>query len=310
VKSLKITYKVLAVLIFLSIVPSFVLAVTVTKIGSTNPYIQPINNPPNPIITDIIPPNVSIYPINQSYFVFGINNITQMVCSAVNSCVITNFDNYYNITESDALFYLNSNPFNFSNDTTWHYNMTTPAINWVIAQGYLTNESDPIAMVYFVNYYNKTEADLLFYPYSNPFNFSNDTTWHYNMTTPAINFVTQNYYNKTVSDDRFRLHVYEESIKVTTSGGDGSNTSAFYDDWIITQIIYTPSNSNAMYNAEVYESASGNIIDKDRAKHKGEWGIYKYHALVNDSVTVNITNSNPDTTFTVNITYVKNGNAV
>jgi hypothetical protein len=130
------------------------------------------------------------------------------------------------------------------------------------------------------------------------------------MTTPAINFVTQNYYNKTVSDDRFRLHVFEESVIVTTSGGDGSNISAVYDDWIITQIIYAPSNSNAVYNAEVYESASGNIVDKDRAKHKGEWGIYKYHALVNDSVTVNITNSNPDTTYAVNITYVKNGNAV
>jgi hypothetical protein len=52
----------------------------------------------------------------------------------------------WNETYADLLYYSISNPFSYINDTTWQYNQTTPAIDWVTAQNYIKSysESDPL----------------------------------------------------------------------------------------------------------------------------------------------------------------------
>ena len=136
------------------------------------------------------------------------------------------------------------------------------------------------------------------------------TSGIYNTITGAwgsfVNSTLQNV-NVTVSMEDVKFHVYTENIAIVTSGGSGSGQSLNHGDFVITKVIYTPSNSSTRYNSEVYEFKSGDTVDKNRIQHTGEWGIYKYHAIVNDSVVVNIIGSIPDDTYNVEITYEKSG---
>jgi len=174
----------------------------------------------------------------------------------------------------------NSNPLGYINDTswnitawngtlafnntlstydTWAYNQTTPAIDWVIAQGYTGNAS-----------WNQSLADTLYYSILNPNNFINSSynatydTWSYNQTTPAIDWVTaQNYttsnftWNQSLADTLYYW--------ITNPDNFVNNTyNSTYDTWAYNQttpaIDYILSNPygwlntsyNSTYNTYAY----------------------------------------------------------
>jgi len=129
-----------------------------------------------------------------------------------------------------------------------------------------------------------------------------DGIYLYNDTSTI--FLNETKLNSTISDIA-EVNTFEENINVGTSGGDGFNISTNLIDFQITQITVTPSSLTHPYRFEAYETTSGDIIDRNRIAHIGVWNIVKAHAI-NDTVTVNITNSVPDDTFTIKLTYLDN----
>lgn len=116
------------------------------------------------------------------------------------------------------------------------------------------------------------------------------------------------YFNETKLNETIiqiaDIKSYEHDINVVVSGGIGSAVSISIN-YLITQIIVTSPSTPISYKFKAYETTSGLVIDENRRAHHGIWNIYKSHSI-NDTVTVNITNSNTNGNFTVKIKYIDN----
>lgn len=117
------------------------------------------------------------------------------------------------------------------------------------------------------------------------------------------------YFNESLMNLTVRnlaeVNEYEEVLTCTAISGDCSNTSSVSIDFLITQLTVTPTTNTTKYNFESTRD-DGDIIDKDRVRHTGIWDIYKNYALFNDTVNMNITNSDTDEQFTMRIKYIDN----
>jgi hypothetical protein len=233
---------VLTAMIFLIYAIPSVSAVSISKIDTGAPLINPIGDS-NPLahldISVITGENVSISKINDLNF--GASNVTDAVCVAITSCPIT--------------------------------------VHWndIVGKPLILNGTNGV---------DGTNASVV----------SGDD---YIIVNSGV--ITANI---TSFDNSYKLYVYNESVPVTVSGGVGSASTLSHADWVITRIYFGVPLAYA-YNSEVYESATLNIIDRNRISHTGSWGIEKYHAL-NGSAVVNITNAT-DGNYVVEFTYVKSG---
>lgn len=118
-------------------------------------------------------------------------------------------------------------------------------------------------------------------------------------------FFDEAYLNSTIQN-LAEVKQYEEYINFTSSGGVFSGQSSMALDFLITRITVTPSSLTTQYRFEAVKDSNGDIIDKDRKKHKGVWDIEKSIAIDNDFVNISLTQINPDDTFSVKITYIDN----
>jgi len=101
------------------------------------------------------------------------------------------------------------------------------------------------------------------------------------------------------------IQSYSLYFNVTVSGGYGQAISPQSINYLITQVTVYPPSTPINYRFMLNETTSGDIIDRDRIPHTGDWDIYKQHSL-NDTVTATIPNSNVDGIFTVRIKYIDN----
>jgi hypothetical protein len=146
--------------------------------------------------------------------------------------------------------------------------------------------------------WNKTESDERYSSKDTigPYLFNNTTHYQFNET----------YLNNTIGNIS-EIKQFEEYVYITTSGGSGSNVSNILN-YLIKEIIVMPSDNSSKYRFKATETNSGDIIDQDMTLHTGVWNIRKNHAIYNDSVSINITNSNPAVeTYTIKLTYLNNG---
>lgn len=103
-----------------------------------------------------------------------------------------------------------------------------------------------------------------------------------------------------------KVNTYYEYINLTTSGGIGSNISINNINFLITRITVTPSSLTTTYRFSCKQLSDNTMIDNDKMVHRGVWDIYKTHSISNDKVVVNITNSNPDDSYIIKVTYSSN----
>jgi len=102
----------------------------------------------------------------------------------------------------------------------------------------------------------------------------------------------------------YSVSTHEETINVNIVNGSGTGTSSLLN-YEILQIIVEPTTSSNNYNFEAHETTSGNVIDRDRIDHTGDWNIRKNIPVSSDTITVNITSASIDEAFTVTVRYVK-----
>ena len=124
----------------------------------------------------------------------------------------------------------------------------------------------------------------------------------YNDTTTI--YLNETKLNQTI-DNRSAVSVFNYSLIVPVSGGVGTNTTTTFIDFEITQITVTPAGGGS-YRFQAAESASGNIIDRDRQTHVGEWNVAKGYAIANQQVQANITSAALDGNYIVTIKYLNN----
>lgn len=146
--------------------------------------------------------------------------------------------------------------------------------------------------------------------YNATLNFSDTNTekagaqpWLYNDSTYI--YFNESYFNQSVQS-LAEVKKYEESIIVTTSGGQGSGVSSQLIDFEITRIEVYANQTPTSFRFEAYEQGTGTIIDKDRVPHSDDWDIEKSHALNDEFVVVNITSSSTDASFNITLTYLDN----
>ena len=101
----------------------------------------------------------------------------------------------------------------------------------------------------------------------------------------------------------YNVTAFNDSVTVIVSSGTGTGVSTNFS-YILKQIIVIPTTNANTYNFKAYETSSGRIIDEDRVNHEGIWHIMKDYAIINDTITINITNATIDEAFTVELRYV------
>lgn len=101
----------------------------------------------------------------------------------------------------------------------------------------------------------------------------------------------------------FEVNAFSINVEMTTAGGSASGVTPSFIGFEIKEIKVVPTTSNTNYRFEAVEFTNGDIIDKDRTAHSGEWRIAKNY-VIDDKVNLSITNSNNDELFTVTIKYL------
>jgi hypothetical protein len=232
-------------------------------------------------------------------------NIISVNSSAVNSinAVITtvNSTNAYFVTLNVSNIYTNWISANNANITS--ANITYLNSSNITAEN-ITSTSMAATTGSFGNIYNKTEVynkteidamqgqkDTI-----GPYLYNNTTHYQFNET----------YLNNTIGNIS-EIKQFEEYVYIDTTGGSGSNISSVIN-YIIKEIRVMPSSNSSKYRFEATETTSGEPIDDDKKLHTGVWDIIKNHVIYNDSVSVNITNSNPSAeSYIIKLTYLNNG---
>jgi len=155
--------------------------------------------------------------------------------------------------------------------------------------------------------YYHLNSSVFSYLMSNIYSWITSSVSKFGGSPYLYNDTTTIYLNETVLNQTIvsiaEVKTYEENVTITTSGGSGTNISSLID-FQITRITVYPTSANN-YRFEATETTSGDIIDKDIMIHTTIWDIAKAYAI-NDSVTLNITSSTPDDTFTIKLTYLDN----
>lgn len=118
-------------------------------------------------------------------------------------------------------------------------------------------------------------------------------------------YTNTNCYNITELVQKNNIGAFETDVIITTSGGTGVGISSIIFDYLITEIIVTPTTPTTTYRFEVVESSTGDMIDRNRIVHSGIWDIQKSHSI-NDQVNLSISSSSVDEIFTITIKYMNN----
>ena len=148
------------------------------------------------------------------------------------------------------------------------------------------------------NYYGIQASQI-----NNPYWF-NETDQIYIYNTSTKIFFNESKNNATISNIS-KVITYTLNLTINTAS-QSYNISSGNIEYMITQITVIPNSNSTVYKFTLMEYPSYNIIDRDLSAHSGIWNIKKSYAL-NSQVIANITLSNPNDIYQVQIKYVKNG---
>jgi len=126
---------------------------------------------------------------------------------------------------------------------------------------------------------------------SGPYLYNDSTTIYLNES--RINLTVQNI-----------TGVREEYINITVVGGTGFGTSTevAIPTGEILQVAVFPLSSNNNYKFSANGSISGDVVDKDRKTHVGDWIVgHKGVTLINEYINLYITNAQIDEEFMIRI---------
>lgn len=135
-----------------------------------------------------------------------------------------------------------------------------------------------------------------------------DPYWAANYTNMLVGCQTDEYawginLDGSVKCKNLTASSLEQNITVSVVSGNGIGYSTVILDYLIKQIIVTPTTSSNTYRFSAQENSTGGIIDRDRIQHTGVWNILKDFPIINSRIGLNVTGASMDENFSVTVRY-------